>query len=91
MPDAFNSWVDKARAAPIEGEIERRGIKMRCGIERCGPCPKCGGDDRFSINVAKQLFNCRGCGRLSTVVVRRRLGEIPPHVPPDLSVNASEN
>ena len=29
--------------------------------ERDGPCPKCGGDDRFAINVKKQLFNCRGC------------------------------
>ena len=26
-----------------------------------GPCPKCGGEDRFSINIAKQVFNCRGC------------------------------
>ena len=63
MPlDAFNSWADKARAVPIEREIERRGIKLRGGVDRCGPCPKCGGDDRFSINTAKQIFNCRGCG-----------------------------
>jgi hypothetical protein len=32
------------------------------GHDRVGPCPKCGGDDRFSISTAKQLFNCRGCG-----------------------------
>jgi hypothetical protein len=62
MPqDAFNSWADKARAVPIEREVERRGIKLRGGVDRCGPCPKCGGEDRFSINVAKQLFNCRSC------------------------------
>jgi hypothetical protein len=26
-----------------------------------GPCPKCGGEDRFSINARKQLWNCRRC------------------------------
>ncbi len=25
-----------------------------------GPCPRCGGRDRFSVNVRKQVFNCRG-------------------------------
>lgn len=59
--DAFNSWADKARAVPIEREIERRGIHLRGGVDRCGPCPKCGGVDRFSINTTKQIFNCRGC------------------------------
>jgi hypothetical protein len=27
-----------------------------------GPCPKCGGTDRFSISTKKQVFNCRQCG-----------------------------
>jgi Toprim domain/CHC2 zinc finger len=27
-----------------------------------GPCVRCGGRDRFSINIQKQVFNCRGCG-----------------------------
>jgi DNA primase len=48
---------------PIEGEIARRGIQLRGrGPERWGPCPVCGGTDRFSINLKKQLWNCRGCG-----------------------------
>jgi hypothetical protein len=34
---------------------------MRGKIERAGPCPVCGGRDRFSVNVRKQVFNCRGC------------------------------
>jgi putative DNA primase/helicase len=25
------------------------------------PCPRCGGDDRLSINPRKGLWNCRGC------------------------------
>jgi hypothetical protein len=69
MPlDAFNTWADKARAAPIEREIERRGIHLRGGVDRCGPCPKCGGDDRFSINTAKGVWNCRGCDKGGDVI-----------------------
>ena len=62
MSAAFDAWVAKARAVPIEREIERRAIKLNGnGRERVGPCPKCGGDDRFSINTAKGVWNCRGC------------------------------
>jgi len=51
-----------ARAVRIEGEFARRGIKLRGSVDRCGPCPRCGGKDRFSVNLKKQVFNCRGCG-----------------------------
>jgi hypothetical protein len=62
-------WVQRARAVPIEREIERRGIKLkRNGLERVGACPKCGGDDRFAINTKKQIFNCRGCGKGGDVI-----------------------
>jgi len=27
-----------------------------------GPCPVCGGTDRFAVSIKKQVFNCRGCG-----------------------------
>lgn len=58
----FDTWVETARAVPIEREMERRGIKLkRVGHELVGPCPKCGGDDRFSVNVPKQVWNCRQC------------------------------
>ncbi len=33
----------------------------RPGTESVGPCPKCGGRDRFSISVNRKLFNCRRC------------------------------
>jgi hypothetical protein len=51
---------------PGEADIlevaERLGAKLRKGgKERMGPCPKCGGRDRFSVNPGKQIFNCRGC------------------------------
>jgi putative DNA primase/helicase len=53
--------VERARTVPIEHEIERRRIDLRGRVERCGSCPRCGGRDRFSINVKKQIWNCRGC------------------------------
>jgi hypothetical protein len=56
-----DAWVEQARAVHIEDELARRGIKVSGKTERDGPCPKCGGDDRFAINIKKQLFNCRGC------------------------------
>ena len=58
---AFEDWTDKARAVKIEDELARRGVKLRGTIDQCGPCPKCGGEDRFSINIQKQVFNCRQC------------------------------
>jgi hypothetical protein len=62
MSNARYATVKRARTVPIETEIERRGIKLRGRVDRSGPCPKCGGVDRFSINVQKRVFNCRGCG-----------------------------
>jgi hypothetical protein len=42
-------WIAQARAVRIENEIARRGIKLNGRWpERYGPCPKCGGTDRFA-------------------------------------------
>lgn len=40
--------------------LDIRGLK-RGGVERTGPCPRCGGTDRFSVNTRKQQFLCRAC------------------------------
>jgi hypothetical protein len=54
---------------PIEGELARRGIKLRrSGQELIGPCPVCGGADRFSINTKKKIWNCRGCAKGGDVI-----------------------
>jgi hypothetical protein len=54
---------------PIEDEIARRGIRLRGrGPERYGPCPVCGGRDRFAINTKKQVWHCRGCGHGGDVI-----------------------
>src|SRR5262245_17200237 len=58
-----------AKAVPIERELERRGIRLkRTGAELIGPCPRCGGTDRFGANIRKQKWNCRGCGGRGDVV-----------------------
>jgi phage/plasmid primase-like uncharacterized protein len=53
--------IERARAVRIENELERRGIRLPGKLDRVGPCPKCGGTDRFSINTKLQVWNCRGC------------------------------
>ena len=66
---AHERWVERARAVRIETEVERRGINLNGnGRERVGPCPKCGGDDRFSINTAKGVWHCRGCDKGGDVI-----------------------
>lgn len=60
----MSDLADRARQIRIEDEISRRNIKLSGrGPERYGPCPVCGGTDRFSINIKKQLWNCRGCAK----------------------------
>jgi hypothetical protein len=60
--------IQRAEAVRIEDEVERRGIKLVGRIDRSGPCPLCGGKDRFSINVRKQVFLCRGCVARGNVI-----------------------
>lgn len=47
--------------AEIMRQLDIAGLK-RAGVEWTGPCPICGGTDRFSINTRKSQFNCRRCG-----------------------------
>jgi phage/plasmid primase-like uncharacterized protein len=62
-------WIADAKGIAIEDEIARRGIRLAGkGKDRCGPCPMCGGRDRFSINIVKQVFNCRGCKAAGDVI-----------------------
>jgi len=61
--------IERARVVRIEDEIERRGIKLkRQGAELVGPCPVCGGRDRFGVNTRKHVFHCRGCGTGGDVI-----------------------
>jgi DNA primase len=65
----FSDLIARARTVPIEREIDRRGIRLkRQGHEFVGPCPVCGGTDRFGVNTVKQVWNCRGCGKGGDVI-----------------------
>lgn len=50
---------------PILEVASRLGIGglVRQGAERVGPCPVCGGRDRFGINPARGLWTCRVCDK----------------------------
>jgi hypothetical protein len=61
-------WVELARAVRLEDELARRAHKLEGKVERVGPCPRCGGRDRFSINLKKQVWNCRGCGKGGDII-----------------------
>jgi hypothetical protein len=60
-PD-IEAWVDRARSADIWQVLGKvapgHGVKRR-GHKGAGPCPVCGGKDRFSVNGTEQWFYCR--------------------------------
>jgi hypothetical protein len=53
---------DEALQVSCESWAAQQGWRLRrAGGELTGPCPKCGGTDRFSINLAKNIWICRNC------------------------------
>lgn len=56
--------LDEARAMPIEVIAGHLGIEglVKAGREMTGPCPECGGRDRFNVNTQKGVYICRRCG-----------------------------
>lgn len=61
---AFEAWADEARKFTVYEAYQKLcATPLRKTTEGfVGPCPKCkDGDDRFSINLSKNLFNCRKC------------------------------
>jgi phage/plasmid primase-like uncharacterized protein len=62
-------WAD-ARAADILLVAQSLSARLKnvAANEWAGPCPVCGGADRFSVNTRKGVFNCRGCGGRGSVI-----------------------
>jgi hypothetical protein len=55
--------IDRARQVNILPTAQRFVILKRVAANQwAGPCPGCGGDDRFRLNPKKQAFLCRQCG-----------------------------
>lgn len=57
--------VAEAHALPIAEVVERLELSglQRAGGELVGPCPVCGGTDRFGVNLQRNVFVCRkACG-----------------------------
>lgn len=54
----------EARALPLREIADSLGLQLRRqGGEMVGPCPACGGTDRFAISLPKNVWNCRRCAR----------------------------
>jgi hypothetical protein len=59
----FESWISAARNVPIRDVLAARSIRLTEGSrnEPHGPCPRCGGEDRFYVRTKQQRFVCRQC------------------------------
>ncbi|WP_400769348.1 toprim domain-containing protein [Methylosinus sporium] len=55
-------FLDRARNISLVEAAGLLGLKLPRTGEYAGPCPACGGRDRFSINPRKAVWNCRGAG-----------------------------
>lgn len=62
LPDNLAAIRDEAMRVSCESWAIQNRWTLTKGRDRSGPCPKCGGSDRFSINTIKDVFNCRQCG-----------------------------
>lgn len=65
MSTADDIRLQQAHAIPIAEVADRLGIAglQRAGGELVGPCPRCGGKDRFGLNLTSGVFQCRkDCG-----------------------------
>jgi hypothetical protein len=60
---AFEAIIARAKAMPIGDAALGLGLRLKkiTPVEFAGACPRCGGRDRFSVNIRKGVFNCRGC------------------------------
>ncbi|MBD8556891.1 P4 alpha zinc-binding domain-containing protein [Rhizobium sp. CFBP 8762] len=64
MSDVLDEFIERARAISFADAVDRLAIPVpaRGRPEYEGPCPRCGGRDRFAVNRKKAVWVCRGCG-----------------------------
>lgn len=75
----YEDWKERAEASPLLTVAQMFGAKLKLmGKEWTGPCPYCGGTDRYSINVTKGQWNCRGFGGgRSPISMAMHIGNLP--------------
>lgn len=63
MTRIIDSFVEDAKAVTIGECLDQLHLPHPKGrqAEYIGPCPLSGGKDRFSYNIRKNVWNCRGC------------------------------
>lgn len=68
--EAFQDWLDRAKAAPIKDIAEQLGARLkRAGHEFAGPCPAgCAKTDGFAIHPGKGVFLCRPGGASGSAI-----------------------
>jgi putative DNA primase/helicase len=52
----------------VQAQMRGAVLKRVAGGEYVGPCPICGGVDRFAIAPKKRVWNCRQCARGGDVI-----------------------
>jgi hypothetical protein len=62
MASRWDGWYALARSVPVLEVAASVGARLKkiTAVEYAGPCPACGGTDRFSCNTHKNVFQCRG-------------------------------
>lgn len=61
LPPELATLRDEALRMSCGGWAIRKRWTLSGGTDRSGPCPVCGGTDRFSIHTKKNTFLCRHC------------------------------
>ena len=59
MSEGLETFVERARGVDVLDVAARYGLKL--SRSHAGPCPQCGGRDRFSLKPAENKWYCRGC------------------------------
>jgi len=78
--DAFQDWTDLAFNANILEVAKQHGAVMKkAGNEFKGPCPTCGGKDRFSCSPARNKWFCRGAqiGGMGSISMVQHIAGLP--------------
>ena len=70
LPDNLIALRDEAMQTSCDSWAIRNRWRLGPGIDRAGPCPVCGGNDRFSIHTKLQTFLCRSCGIAGKGVIK---------------------